>query len=134
MFAMTIVFAWQNLLAFALLHFILQVQTCLLFWISLDFLLCVPIPYDENDIFFLELVLEGIVDLHRIGHHQLLWHGWGIDLDYCGAEWFALEMNIDHSFAFEVAPKYCILDSVDYEGYSISSKGFLTTVADIVVI
>ena len=60
---------------------------------------------------------------------------WGIDLDYCGAELLALEMNRDHSVIFETAPKYCILDSfVDYEGYSISSKGFLPTVVDIMVI
>ena len=33
-------------------------------------------------------------------------------------------MNQDHSVIFEIAPKYCILDSsVDYEGYSISFKG-----------
>ena len=37
--------------------------------------------------------------------------GWGIDLDYCGVEWFALEANRDHSVVFEIAPKYCILDS-----------------------
>ena len=50
--------------------------------------------------------------------------GWGIDLDYCDIEWFALEMNQDHSVVFEIAPKYCISDSfVDYDGYSISSKG-----------
>ena len=36
---------------------------------------------------------------------------WGIDLDYCDIEWFALEMNRDHSVVFETAPKYCILDS-----------------------
>ena len=36
---------------------------------------------------------------------------------------------------FEVAPKYCILDAfVDYEGNSISSKGFLCTVLDTMVI
>ena len=41
----------------------------------------------------------------------------------------------DHSVVFDTAPKYCILDSfVDYEGYSISSKVFLPTVVDIVVI
>ena len=52
--------------------------------------------------------------------------GWDIDLDYCGIEWFAFEMNRNHSIIFEIAPKYCILDSfVDYEGYSISSKGIL---------
>ena len=57
--------------------------------------------------------------------------GTGIDLDYCDVEWFALEMNRDHSVAFEIAPKYCISDSfVDYEGYSISSQGFLPTVID----
>ena len=41
----------------------------------------------------------------------------------------------DHSVVFETVPKYCISDSlVDYEGYSISSKGFLPTVVDIMVI
>ena len=50
-------------------------------------------------------------------------------------EWFALEMNRDHSVLFEIASKYYILDSfVDYDGYSISSKGFLSTVVDIMVI
>ena len=37
--------------------------------------------------------------------------GWGIDLDYCDIEWFALEINRDHSVIFEIASKYCILDS-----------------------
>ena len=61
--------------------------------------------------------------------------GWGIDLDYCHIEWFALKMNRDHSVIFEIAPKYCISDFfVDSEGYSISSKGFLPTVVDIMVI
>ena len=44
-------------------------------------------------------------------------------------------MNRDHSVIFEIVPKYCILDSfVDYNGYSFSSKGFLPTVVDIMVI
>ena len=56
-------------------------------------------------------------------------------MDYCDIEWFALEMNRDHSVAFEIASKYCISDSVvDHDGYSISSKGFLPTVVDIMVI
>ena len=59
----------------------------------------------------------------------------GIVLDCYGIEWFALEMNRDHSVVFETASKYCISDSsIDYEGYSISSKGFLTTVVDVRVI
>ena len=59
----------------------------------------------------------------------------GIDLDYCDAEWFALETNPDHSVVFEIAPKYCISDSFfDYEHYSIFPKGFLPTVVDIMFI
>ena len=58
-----------------------------------------------------------------------------MDLDYCDIEWFALETNRDHSVIFEIAPKYCISDSsVEYEGYSIPSKGFLPTVVDIIII
>ena len=61
--------------------------------------------------------------------------GWGIGLDYCDIEWFALEMNRDPSVVSEIASKYCISDSfVDHDGYSISSKGFLPTVVDIMVI
>ena len=61
--------------------------------------------------------------------------GWGIDLDYCDIEWFALEMNRDHSVVFETASKYCISGSfVDHDGYSISSEGFLPAVVDIMVI
>ena len=50
-------------------------------------------------------------------------------------EWFTLEMNRDHSVVFEIAPKYYISNSfVDCDGYSISFKGFLPTVVDIMVI
>ena len=80
------------------------------------------------------LVLEGLTDLHIT--IQLLQHYCqGTDLDDCDIEWFALEMNRDHSVIFETEPKYCILNSfVDYEGYSISFKGFLPTVVDILAI
>ena len=61
--------------------------------------------------------------------------GWGIDLDYCDIEWFALETNRYHSVVFEIASKYCISDSfVDHNGYSISSEGFLPAVVDIMII
>ena len=56
-------------------------------------------------------------------------------MDYCDIEWFASEMNMDHSVVFEIASKYCISDSfVDHDDYSISSKGFLPAVVDIMVI
>ena len=82
------------------------------------------------------LILEGLVGLHRTIQLQLLWHQWlEHRLELHGAEWFALEMNQDHSVIFEVAPKYSISDSFDdYEGYSISSMEFLPTVVDIMVI
>ena len=43
-----------------------------------------------------------------------------------------LPWKCDHSVIFEIASKYCILDSfADYEGYFIYSKGFLPTVVHI---
>ena len=81
------------------------------------------------------LVLEGLVGLHSPVPLKLLQNYWGIDLDYHDIEWFALETNRDHSVIFEIASKYYISDSfVDYNGYSISSRGFLPTVIDIMVI
>ena len=64
------------------------------------------------------LVLEGLVDIIEPFNFSFFGiSGWGIDLDYCGMERFALEMNRDHSVSFEIEPKYCISDSfVDYEG------------------
>ena len=82
------------------------------------------------------LALEGFVGLHRTVKLSFFSvTGWGIDLDNSDIEWFALEMNRDHSVVFEIASKYCISDSfVDHDGYSIFSEGFLPTVVDIMVI
>ena len=82
------------------------------------------------------LVLKGLVGLQRTIQLQLLQiTGWGIGLDYRDIEWFALETNRDHSVIFEIASKHCISDSsVDHDGYSIVSKGFLPKVVDIMVI
>ena len=75
------------------------------------------------------LVLEGlVVFIEPFNFSCFSVTGWGIDLDDCDIEWFALEMNRDHSVVFEIASKYCISDSfVDRDGYSISSEGFLPT-------
>ena len=82
------------------------------------------------------LILKDLVDLHRTAQLQLLQVYWlGRSLDYYDIEWFALEMNRDHSVIFEITSKYCISDSlVDHDGYSISSEGFLPAVVDIMVI
>ena len=82
------------------------------------------------------LVLKDLVGLHRTFNFSFFSiTGRGLDLDYRDIEWYALEMNRDHSIIFEIVSKYCISDCfVDYDGYSISSKGFLPTVEDIMVI
>ena len=68
---------------------------------------CIPVPYNEKNILF-----------------GLPWY-WMV----------CLEMNRDHSIVLENASKYCISDSfVHYDVYSISSKGFLSTVVDIMTI
>ena len=82
------------------------------------------------------LVLKGLVGLHRLFNFSFFSvTGWDIGLAYYDIESFALKMNRDHSVIFEIASKYCISDSFVYhDGYSISSKGFLPTVVDILVI
>ena len=68
------------------------------------------------------LVLEDFVGLHRTGHLQLLQHQWlAHRLGYSDVKSFALEMYQGHSVVFQIAPKYCILDSfIDYEDYCLS--------------
>ena len=82
------------------------------------------------------LVLKGLVSLHKTFHLQLLQHYWlGHRLGLQYIKWFALETNRDHSVIFQIASKYCTLDSfVDHDGYCIASKGILPTVVDIMVI
>ena len=125
-------------LPFALLHFVLRGQTCLFLQVSLDFLLLHSSPLWWKEHHFLMLVLEGLVGLHRTILLQLLWHYWfGHRL---GLLWYWMvclgnEQWSDHSVIFEIAPKYYISHSfVDYVGYSISSKGLLLTVVDIIII
>ena len=81
---MTSAFSWQNSVILCLASF------------------CTPRPN----------LPKGLIGLHRTIQLQLLQHtGQGIDLDYCDFEWFALEMNRNHSISFEIASKYYILDS-----------------------
>ena len=56
------------------------------------------------------LVLEGlVVFIESLNFTFFSVTGWGIGLDYCDIECFALEMNRDHSVVFEIASKYFIL-------------------------
>ena len=66
---------------------------------------CIQIPNDEQNIFFLMLILGGLLGLLRTDQLYLFGiSGKGIDLNYCDVELFALEMNQVHSIIFEVAP------------------------------
>ena len=68
--------------------------------------------------------LEVLVEFFTFSFFNII--GWGIDLDYCDIEWFALETNRDHSVIFEIASKYCVSVSiVECDGYPIYFKGFL---------
>ena len=94
---------------------------------------CIPVPYNEKGIFFwcqFQKIWQVFIEPFSFFGIS----GWCIDLDYYDIEQFALETSRDYSVVFETAPKYCMLDSVDNEGYSISSKGFLPTVISIMVI
>ena len=84
----------KTLLAFALLHIILQDQTCLLLQVSLDFLLLLSSPlWWKGQPLFLMLVLEGLVGFLWTVQLHLLWRYWLGQrlLNYCDIEWFALE-------------------------------------------
>ena len=125
----------QNSSCKTLLHSVLQGQMCLLLQLFLDFLLLHSSPPIMKRTSF-----GGISSRRSCRSSQncstsaasSFWSG--IDLGYCDIDWFALEMNRDHSVIFEIASKYCISDSfVDYDVYSISSKGFLPTVVYIMV-
>ena len=72
------------------------------------------------------LVLEGLVSFYRTVNASLSGSsGWDTVLDYSDIELFTLEMNRDHSILLRLHPSAALRTFVDYEGYSISSKGFL---------
>ena len=91
---MTSVFSWQNSASLYLASFCtprpnLPVTSCISWLPTFAF----QSPMMKVHI-FLELILEGLAGPHRTIQLQLFWQSdWGIDLDYCDAEWFALETN-----------------------------------------
>ena len=66
----------KTLLAFALLHSVLQGQICLLLQVFLDFLLLHSSPLWWKGHVLGVLVLEGLVGLHSTTQLQLLKHYW----------------------------------------------------------
>ena len=133
-FAVTSVFSLQSTVSLCFGSFCSPRPNLRLVQISLDSLLLPSNPLMKRASCLL-LVLEADVVLHRTNQLHLLWNQWlghGLELLWC---WIICHGNKLRSFChFEVVPKYCISDScVDNEGY-FSSKGFLPTVVDIVII
>ena len=99
----------KTLLAFALLHFVLQGQICLLLQAAIDFLLLHSSPLWTRGHLFGMLVLEGFVDLHRTIQLQLLQHYW---LEHrLGLLWYWMVClgNEWRLFChFEISSYYCI--------------------------
>ena len=126
----------KTLLAFALLHSALQGHICLLLQANVSWLTTFAFQSPTmKSISFLGVVLEGLVGLQRAIQLQLLQHYWSGHRLGLPWYWMVCLGNRDHSIIFEMASKYCISDSfVDYDGYSISSKAFLPTVVDTMVI
>ena len=104
----------KDFVTFALLHFLLQGQTCLLVQLSLGFLLLHSNSLMKRTFLFLFVcvLVLGLVGLHRLFNFSFFGiSGGGIGLDYCDVEWFALKGSQDHSVIVETAPSYCISDS-----------------------
>ena len=88
----------KTLLAFALLYSIFQGQIFLLLQVILDFLLIIPLSYNEKDIFFGVLVLKVLVSLHRTIQLHLLqcyWLGHRLALPWY---WMVCLRNEQRSF------------------------------------
>ena len=84
---MTSAFSWQNSVSLLCSILYSKTQPACYSRNLLTSCFCISVPYDEKDIFFWALVVEGLVGLHRTVQYQLLdFSGWGIDLDYCDIE------------------------------------------------
>ena len=97
---------------------------------------CIPVPYNERDNFFWVLVLKGLVGHHRAIQLQLLqcyWLGHRLGLPWY---WMVCLGNEQRSFChlWDCIQVLNFRLFVDHVGYSISSKGFLPTIVDIMVI
>ena len=100
-----------KLLAFALLHSVLQGQICCYSRFFLTSYFCIPVPYNEKDT-FLGLILEGLIGLHRTVQLQLLQHYWSGHRLGFSWYWMIWLRNEQRSFCrFWNCTKSCISDS-----------------------
>ena len=129
-------FLGKTLLIFALLHSVFQGQICLLLQVFLDFLLLHSSPLQWKGHLFWVLVLESLIGLHRSIQFQVLQHYWSGNR--FGLLWYWMvcigkkPKSFCHFWGCTQVLHLCSF--VDYEGYFISSKEFLPTVLDTMVI
>ena len=91
-----------KLLAFALLHSVLQGQICLLFQVFLDFYICIPVPYNEKDIFFgFQKVLSVFIEPFNFSFFsitsQISVHFQGKPLKIMVIQVYALTSNVEEA-------------------------------------
>ena len=122
----------KTLLSFASFHFLLQGQTCCYSRYLLTSYFCIPVPYDEKDVFFVVSSRRSCRSSQNFSFFSI--SGWGIDLDYCDIECFTWKQPEIFLSFLRLHPSTAFRILVDYEGYSISSKGFLPAVVDIMAI
>ena len=121
----------KTLLAVALLHFVLQGQIIPGISGLATFAYQSPVMKRTS---FLVLILDHLVFIEPFNFSHFGISGWGISLDYYDIECFALETEIILLF-LRLYPSTAFLTLfLTYQHYSISSKGFLPTVVDIMVI
>ena len=89
---MTSAFSWQNsVLAFVCFILYTKVKFSCYSRYLLTSYFCIPVPYDEEDIFFgcyFQKVLQVFIELFNFSFFSIT--DQGIDLDYCNTEWFSL--------------------------------------------
>ena len=68
-----------------------------------------PVALGEAEVEWFYEDLQNLLEPFKFSFFSIT--GWDVVLDYLDTEWFALEMNRDHSVIFEIASKYCILVS-----------------------
>ena len=129
----------KTLLAFALLNFVVKDQICLLLQVSLDFLLLHSSSLWWKGHFH-HTLLGGISSRSSCRCLQNHWTSVSSALVIGAQNWITVKLNslpwkqTENIVILQAALKNHISKSyVDYEGYSISSKGFLPTEVGIMV-
>ena len=121
---MTSAFSWQNCQRLPCFILYSKAKHVCYSRYLLSSYFCILIPYDEKDIFIwcqFQKVLQVFIVPFNFSFFGI--RGWGIDLDYCDVEWFALETNRDHSVIFEILEYSNILN------IQIIISGFLSAIS-----